>query len=73
MKLFGHPDSGHSLKARFYMRFAGLAHQYERVDIFAHTRSQEFLHAFKFAEVPTLIDGEMQLIQSNAILLYLAD
>ena len=75
MKLFGHPDSGHALKVKFFLEWLGIDHEYEYVDIFSKrtTRSAEFLAASKFEEVPTLIDGEAAYIQSNAILVYLAD
>lgn len=75
MKLFGHPDSGHALKVKFFLEWLGIDHEYECVDIFSErmTRSAEFLAASRFAEVPTLIDGEAAYIQSNAILVYLAD
>lgn len=75
MKLFGHPDSGHAFKVKFFLDWSGADYHYECVDIFADrsTRSTEFLKASKFAEVPTLIDNESSYIQSNAILVYLAD
>ncbi|MFK8183689.1 MAG: glutathione S-transferase family protein, partial [Phormidesmis sp.] len=75
MKLFGHPDSGHALKVKFFLNWLGIPHEYEYVDIFSDrtTRSVAFLSASKFAEVPTLLDGEGVYIQSNAILVYLAD
>lgn len=75
MKLFGHPDSGHALKVKFFLDWLGADYHYECVDIFADrsTRSAEFLKASRFAEVPTLIDDENSYTQSNAILVYLAD
>lgn len=75
MKLFGHPDSGHALKVKFYLNWLNVEHDYEVVDIFAepNTRSVEFLNASKFAEVPTLTDKGESYTQSNAILVYLAE
>jgi len=75
MKLYGHADSGHAFKVKFFLEYFEHEHQYESVDIFSprNERSSEFLKASKFAEVPTLIDGSNQLIQSNAILIYLAE
>jgi glutathione S-transferase len=75
MKLFGHPDSGHSLKVKFFLNWLEVEHEYEFVDIFAErtTRSSEFLKASKFSEVPTLIDNGQCHIQSNAILVYLSE
>ncbi len=75
MKLFGHPDSGHALKVKFFLDWLEIDHQYEYVDIFSDrdTRSVEFINASKFSEVPTLIDNNEYYTQSNAILIYLAD
>lgn len=75
MKLFGHPDSGHALKVKFYLNFLKVEHEYEWIDIFSDpsSRPTEFLNASRFAEVPTLIDGDRSYTQSNAILVYLAD
>ncbi len=75
MKLFGHPDSGHSLKVKFFLDWLGIEYLYEYVDIFSNreTRGSEFLTVSKFSEVPTLIDNEKYYIQSNAIIIYLAD
>lgn len=75
MKLFGHPDSGHALKVKFYLNWVGAEHDYEFVDIFSEpkARSAEFLNASRFAEVPTLVDDGQSYTQSNAILVYLAD
>ena len=75
MKLYGHPDSGHAFKVKFFLQWANIEHDYEMIDIFSPrpSRPAEFLAASKFCEVPALIDGDNKLIQSNAILLYLAD
>ena len=75
MKLYGHPDSGHALKVKFFLEWLDVDHEYEYVDIFADpsTRENDFLSASKFSEVPTLIDNDQAYIQSNAILVYLAN
>ncbi len=75
MKLYGHPDSGHAFKVKFFLQWAGIAHDYEAIDIFSPrpSRPPAFLAASKFCEVPALVDGERSLIQSNAILVHLAD
>ena len=75
MKLFGHPDSGHALKVKFFLEWIGADHEYECIDIFSdrNGRSTEFLYASKFSEVPTLIHDSKCYIQSNAILVYLSD
>ncbi|MGH1359060.1 MAG: glutathione S-transferase family protein [Burkholderiaceae bacterium] len=75
MKLFGHPDSGHAYKVRFFLTAAAIPHQYEVADIWAdrQSRQPEFKEHSRYGEVPLLIDGAHSLVQSNAILLYLAD
>ncbi len=75
MKLFGHPDSGHAFKVKFFLQWANVEHDYETIDIFSPrtSRPAEFLAASKFCEVPALIDNDKQLVQSNAILVYLAE
>jgi len=75
LKLFGHPDSGHAFKVRFFMQVAGIQHDYYEVDIWSprESRAAEFRHNAKFQEVPLLMDNEQPYIQSNAILIYLAN
>jgi len=56
------------------MLLAGIAHEYEAVDIFIPLteRSAEFQELTPFGEVPVLVDGAEVLAQSNAILLHLS-
>lgn len=74
LKLFGHPDSGHAFKVRFFLDAAELDYEYEEVDIWAppETRQAEFRQHATFNEVPTLIDDGKPYVQSNAILIHLA-
>ena len=74
IKLYGHPESGHAFKVKFCLDAAGIEHAYAKIDIFAdrETRPAEFRRLAKFCEVPLLVDGEQALIQSNAILVYIA-
>ena len=74
MKLYGHPDSGHALKVKFCLEAAQIKHGYKTVDIFVDKsqRDPEFVAKSKFCEVPLLLDGDKNLIQSNAILIYIA-
>jgi len=73
-KLFGHPDSGHAFKIRFFLIIAGIEHTYEKVDIWIprEQRSAEFQSVARFGEVPVLLDNGQTYVQSNAILLHLA-
>jgi glutathione S-transferase len=72
--LFGHKDSGHCYKIAMAARYARMEYRPVYVDIFApvEQRSEEFLRASPYREVPTWIDDGMALAQSNAILLHLA-
>ena len=74
MKLYGHPDSGHAFKVKFCLDSAGIKHKYELIDIFSErsARNPDFVERSKFCEVPLLVDGGKNLIQSNAILIYIA-
>lgn len=74
MKLFGHPDSGHAFKVRFFLADHDIKHDYEYVDIFSNRedRQGEFQENSRFGEVPLLIHKDLAFVQSNAILLHLA-
>lgn len=74
MKLFGHPDSGHAFKVKFCLEAANIEHEYLEIDIWANRQDRpvEFTSRSKFCEVPLLVDGDNNLIQSDAILLYIA-
>lgn len=74
MKLYGHPESGHAFKVKFFLEHAGLEHDYELVDIGLprERRSAEFQRHARFGEVPALVHDGRSIVQSNAILLHLA-
>jgi glutathione S-transferase len=74
MKLYGHPDSGHALKVKFCLNSASIEHEYEVIDIFSdkNSRNLDFVNRSKHCEVPLLVDGDKNLTQSNAILVYIA-
>lgn len=74
MKLYGHPDSGHVFKVKFCLEQGRIDHTYEVVDIWAdcNSRQPDFVARSRFCEVPLLVDDGRNLIQSDAILVYLA-
>ncbi len=74
MKLYGHPDSGHAFKVKFCLEAGNIDHDYEVVDIWSDRsqRQPELVACSKHCEVPLLIDGDNNLIQSDGILLYIA-
>ena len=72
--VYGHPDSGHSYKARLYCVLAGVPHEYRYTDITKPRgqRRADFERDSPFGEVPTIVDDGVVLAQSNAILMHLA-
>ena len=70
--LYDHPLSSNALKVRFLLAELGL--QYERVHVpFAHPRPEELTRFHPFGTIPVLVDGELRVGESNAILRYLAN
>lgn len=76
LKLFGHPESGHSYKVRLFLALGQIEHDYEVVDILVdrNRRPEPFrsLSLPRFGEVPLLVSDGRVLVQSNAILVHLA-
>ena len=73
MKLYFHPLSGHSHRARLFASLLGVPHELVEVDLKdgAH-KKPEFLALNPFGQVPVLEDGSIVVSDSNAILVYLA-
>lgn len=74
MKLYHHPISGHSHRARLFASLLGLAPELIEVDLRAAAQKQPaFLALNPFGQVPVLVDDDGTVItDSNAILVYLA-
>jgi glutathione S-transferase len=73
MKLYHHPLSGHSHRARLFLHLLGIEHEAIQVDLAAAAhKSPEFLRLNCFGQIPVLVDGEHVIADSNAILVYLA-
>ena len=69
--LYSHPVSSNALKARFLLAELGL--DYEQRDVsLAFPRPAAYVALNPFGRIPTLVDGELVLAESNAILRYLA-
>lgn len=73
MKLYHHPLSGHSHRARLFLSLIGLPHELVEVDLKAGAHKQpDYLKMNPFGQVPVLADGDVFISDSNAILVYLA-
>jgi glutathione S-transferase len=73
MKLYHHPLSGHSHRARLFVSLLGLPHELVEVDLQAGAhKTPEFLKLNPFGQVPVLDDEGVIIADSNAILVYLA-
>lgn len=73
MQLYAHELSGNCYKVVLLLSLLGLEHEIIRVDlIVGEQKSAEFLKLNPFGQVPVLIDGEVVLRDSQAILVYLA-
>lgn len=73
MKLYYHPQSGHSHRAHLFLSLLGVEHELIEVDLMkAEHKSPEFLKLNRFGQVPALVDGDTVVADSNAILVYLA-
>lgn len=72
--LYGHPESGHTYKVALTLELAGIQYDYRWVDVFKprDQRSADFQAASRHGEIPVLVDEGEPLVQSNAILLHLA-
>jgi len=73
MKLYYHPLSGHSHRARLFLSLIGVEHELIEVDMSkgAH-KAPEYLRINPFGQVPALDDEGTIVTDSNAILVYLA-
>lgn len=73
IKLHGHEISGNSYKARLMLSLLNLEYEWIRVDLMkGEHKSPEYLAMNPFGQVPLLVDGETQLADAQAILVYLA-
>lgn len=72
--LYGNRESGHSYKVRLALTLMQAPHEYRPVDITLprEQRPADFRAVSKFGEVPVLIDRGQIYVQSDAILLHLA-
>lgn len=73
MKLYSFEESGNSYKVRLLFSFLGVDYERVDVDLMADEQHQPaFLAVNPRGEVPALVDGEVLLCDSAAILMYVA-
>lgn len=73
IKLYGHEISGNSYKARLMLSLLNLEYEWIGVDLIkGEHKSPEYLAMNSFGQVPLLVDGETQLADAQAIVVYLA-
>lgn len=73
MKLYEHPESGNSYKVRLLLSFLNLPYESVLVDLMQDAQhGPAFLAINPRGEVPALVDGDLTLRDSMAILVYLA-
>ena len=73
MQLYTHEESGNSYKVRLLVSFLGIEVEERRVDLMTDEQhGAEFLALNPRGEVPLLVDGDLVLADSAAILVYLA-
>jgi len=74
MQLYGYFRSGNTRKVRLCLAELGVQHELVVVDLAAgEQRSPDYLRLNPNGVVPTLVDGDLTLWESSAILLYLAE
>ena len=73
--LFGNRFSGHSYKVRLFLELTNTPHKYETIDLMQPRaeRPSFFRENARYNEVPLFIVDGQPFVQSNAILLYLAE
>lgn len=73
MKLYHHPLSGHSHRARLFLSLINLPYELVEVDLMSGAHKKpDFLKMNSFGQVPVLDDDGEYVSDSNAILVYLA-
>jgi glutathione S-transferase len=73
MKLYYHPLSGHSHRARLFLSLLNIEPELVLVDLAkGEQKSAEYKKLNRFGQVPALLDGVTVVTDSNAILVYLA-
>ena len=74
IKLYRHELSGHSHRVELFLNLLNL--DFERIDVdlmAGEHKGEDFLRLNPFGQVPVLVDGDVVISDSNAILVYLSE
>lgn len=73
LALYTSPGSGNAYKVELFLHLLQLPYQARQVDLRHNEQlSAEFLARNRFGQIPVLVDGNVVLTDSHAIMLYLA-
>ncbi|WP_374581906.1 glutathione S-transferase family protein [Pseudoduganella sp.] len=74
LTLYGSAESGHTYKVRLMLEVAALPYDYQEIDLRLEraARPEPFRSLARYGEVPLLVHDGQPYVQSNAILLHLA-
>lgn len=73
IKLFEHPLSGNTHKVRLLLGYLGIAYEGVHVDLPVNPEKTSDIMGYNpLAEIPVIVDGDVVLRDSQAILVYLA-
>ncbi|BDU41138.1 glutathione S-transferase family protein [Vibrio nigripulchritudo] len=73
LKLYWHPISGHAHRAHMLLSMLDLEFKLITIDLKAgEQQTPDFLALNPFGQIPVLVDGDIIISDSNAILVYLA-
>lgn len=73
IQIFSFPLSGHAHRVELFASLAGIAHEVINVDLASGEHKKEkFLSINPAGQVPAIVDGDVAISDSNAILVYLA-
>ena len=74
MKLYSYEESGNSYKVRLLLSFLNISHDLVEIDLMEDQQHQpDYLAVNPRGEVPALVEGDLVLRDSSAILVYLAN
>lgn len=73
IKLYGHPYSANARKVHWTLEELDLSYEYKTVDLSqGEQKTAEFLAINPAGKIPVIVDGDLTLPESNAIVTYLA-